>query len=178
MVADHAPLHYAAYLNDMDTASYLLKNGADINAVDVQGHTPLYYAIENNATKTVKLLLDKGADVKKVRFLSDSDRRIDVFVPKERPKGEPALFYAACNELYEITELLLESGRLDLDEKYSGWNAYRYYDGCVIQRYKEYSKLNKNGYYDVENPNAKRMFSLLERYGFRVKIENSQLQSN
>ena len=68
MVADHTPLHYAAYLNDMDTASYLLKNGADINAVDVQGHTPLYYAIENNATKTVKLLLDKGADVKKVRF--------------------------------------------------------------------------------------------------------------
>ena len=113
----------------------------------------------------------KGADVKKVRFLSDSDRRIDVFVPKERPKG---LFYAACNELYEITELLLESGKLDLDEKYSGWNAYRYYDGCVIQRYKEYSKLNKNGYYDVKNPNAKRMFSLLERYGFKVKIENSK----
>jgi hypothetical protein len=177
MVADHTPLHYAAYLNDTQTARYLIDHGANIDAMDIQGHTPLYYAIEHNATKTVKLLLDKGADPRKVRFLSPSDMSVNIFDPKPRPQGDPALFYAACNEYYEITELLLQADKVDKHEMYVGHGVYSYYDMHILRKYKEETHLDENGHFeDVKHPNAKKMFHLLEKYGLKYELAHSKVQ--
>jgi len=179
MVANRTPLHYAAYLNDTHTARYLIDHGADIDATDIQGHTPLYYAIDHNATKTVKFLLDKGADPRKVRFLSPSDMSINIFDPKPRPKGDPSLFYTACNEYYEITELLLQSDKVDKHEMYFGTNAYRHLDRCMRDKYHitEMPLLDDHNRYNyIKNKNIKTMYTLLEKYGLQFEVENSKVQ--
>ncbi|MDD2800343.1 MAG: ankyrin repeat domain-containing protein [Methylococcales bacterium] len=152
MVANRTPLHYAAYLNDIQTARYLSDHGADIDATDIQGHTPLYYAIDHNATKTVKLLLDKGADPRKVRFLSDSERN----VPHLRSNGYPALLHTAYTMNFELTELLLKSKKIDINEKYEGWNTYDYLDHGY-QLFYDVKSLDKN--------KLKKMLKVLEKYG-------------
>ena len=40
---------------------YLLKNGADVNAQDIQMKTALHYAIQEHRFETTKLLLEFGA---------------------------------------------------------------------------------------------------------------------
>lgn len=155
MVADHTPLHYAVYLNDTQTARYLIDHGANIDALDIQGHTPLYYAIEHNATKTVKLLLDQGADPRKVRFLSDSERN----VPHLRSNGYPALLHTAYTMNFELTELLLKSKKIDINEKYEGWNTYDYLDHGY-QLFYDIKSLDKN--------KLKKMLKILEKYGLET----------
>lgn len=42
--------------------SFLLKNGADVNAKDIQNKTALHYAIQEHRLETTKLLVEFGAD--------------------------------------------------------------------------------------------------------------------
>lgn len=59
-------LHYAAREDDScKFLNLLLENGADIEALDLDGRTPLHYAIEANAT----ILIGKGANLE----VMDSD---------------------------------------------------------------------------------------------------------
>lgn len=56
-------LMYAASLGDVNIITYLLKNGADINAHDKQGNTVLSAAKEGNHQEVVKLIesiINKG----------------------------------------------------------------------------------------------------------------------
>ena len=55
-------LHFAALMNDSNSARWLIANGAEVNAKN-NGPTPLHYAAYNNATETAALLLKNGADV-------------------------------------------------------------------------------------------------------------------
>jgi ankyrin repeat protein len=125
IIAGRAPLHYAAYLDDLKTAKYLLSLGADIDKRDFKeafddehwsrrlskpyyalgfhpgngdGRTPIFYATDNNATNVVKLLMESDANVS----LSDYDKG-----------GVGLLFLSGCKEHYEIFEYLLESPKID-----------------------------------------------------------------
>ena len=48
----------------MDSISYLLQQGEDVDARDHYRWTPLHYAAGYNNLQTVKLLVDSGANIK------------------------------------------------------------------------------------------------------------------
>ena len=49
--------------NDINVATYLLSNGANVNFVDTKQWTPIFHAIQSNQVDMVKLLLRSGANV-------------------------------------------------------------------------------------------------------------------
>src|SRR5205807_7870302 len=55
-------LHWAAYLDDLETAKLLTKADADLKATNAYGVTPLSLACINGNGPLVELLLDAGAD--------------------------------------------------------------------------------------------------------------------
>ncbi len=54
------PLHYVMTRN---TIKCLLENGADINAVDIEGHTSLFGAIHNETDEILQCLMEYGPDI-------------------------------------------------------------------------------------------------------------------
>ena len=58
-----APIHSACAISNYDIANLLIKNGADVNAKQMQGVTPLHSAAHNGQNELAKLLIDSGADI-------------------------------------------------------------------------------------------------------------------
>lgn len=54
-------LHVAAMYGNLDVTQYLVKNYAEVNAVDYLGLTPLDYAVKVNAKAVIDFLLEKDA---------------------------------------------------------------------------------------------------------------------
>ena len=57
-----APLHSACAISNHEIAEMLLRNGAKVNAKQMQGVTPLHSAAHNGQTQLTALLLAYGAD--------------------------------------------------------------------------------------------------------------------
>ena len=57
------PLAWAALLDDMEIAKFLIEKGADINMKNRDGSTPLHSAAFLGRTEIAELLIQKGADV-------------------------------------------------------------------------------------------------------------------
>ena len=49
-------------VQSLELCKFLLQNGANVNAADIQNKTPLHYAIQEHRFETTKLLLDYNAD--------------------------------------------------------------------------------------------------------------------
>src|SRR5688572_20622266 len=60
--AGSTPLHHAAGFGALDSITFLLDNGADVNAKNRRGSTPLFWALHDEAK--VRLLVAHGAAVK------------------------------------------------------------------------------------------------------------------
>lgn len=61
------PLHCATWKGHVEAVEFLIKAGADVNAVNQNEHygtTPLHAAAHANQPKIAKLLLDNGANTK------------------------------------------------------------------------------------------------------------------
>ena len=56
-------LSCAAFVNNINTARYLISRGADINSQDRLGINTLNESIENNSHECISLMLDSGADL-------------------------------------------------------------------------------------------------------------------
>ena len=87
------PLHYAARTGRTDIASFLIAEGANVNAIDILRKTPLHTAASYGHEEVAKLFIAKGTNV--------NSRDVS---------GQTALHYAARNGDKEIVELLLENG--------------------------------------------------------------------
>ena len=56
-----SPLHYAATLGADSIVDFLIKNGVNVNSVDLLGKTPLHYAAAQNNSTVVLELINFGA---------------------------------------------------------------------------------------------------------------------
>jgi ankyrin repeat protein len=119
-------LHWAAHLDDLETARLLVKAGADVKATNRYGVTPLSLACENGNTEFVDLLLAGGADanttlrggetvlmtaartgkIGPVKALLARGAKVDA---KEK-RGQTALMWAAAEGHAAVVKLLLEAG--------------------------------------------------------------------
>jgi hypothetical protein len=88
----YTPLMLAAYHGNLETATYLVKNGANIDGESKYG-TPIMAAAIKGNYEIVSLLLSEGADLDKV----DAN-------------GTSALLYTSIFSLNEIASLLLKGG--------------------------------------------------------------------
>jgi ankyrin repeat protein len=101
-----SPLHQAAGSNDINTATKLLDQGADVNEKNkLNGSTALKVASSQGNIDMVKLLLDRGADVN----LASGNM------------GWTALSNAAWTGQTEVAILLVERGA-DINKAIAGLN--------------------------------------------------------
>jgi len=133
-------LHWAAQLNDMDTAVLLIGAGAKANVANDFGVTPLSLACTNASAPMVDLLLRSGADPSAalptgetplmtaarsgnagvVKSLIERGAEVNA---KENSRGQTPLMWAAAEEHAEIVKLLLEHGADVHAKSKSGYTA-------------------------------------------------------
>jgi uncharacterized protein len=119
-------LHWAAYLDDFETAKLLVKAQADAKATNRYGVTPLSLACQNGNSAIVELLLEAGADPNtalrggetvlmtaartgkpgSVKALLARGANVNA---KER-RGQTPLMWAAAEGNTEVVELLIKAG--------------------------------------------------------------------
>jgi ankyrin repeat protein len=94
-------LHWATYVGDKGAIKFLVKEGANINAVMPTNfnQTALHLAIINSNTEIVELLLESGADVNTTDWM-----------------GRSVLSYAFQTKSREMVKLLLNKGAV-FDER-------------------------------------------------------------
>lgn len=88
-----APIHSACAISNYEIASLLIKNGANVNAKQMQGVTPLHTAAHNGQNELAKLLIESGADI---------NAKMD--------NGHTPLFMADEKGFKETAELIKQSG--------------------------------------------------------------------
>lgn len=88
-----SPLEEASVLNDSNNIKILIKNGADVNAVNKSGQTALHKAVEKGNKEAVQELLKNGANI------NARDK-----------KGQTALHNAVKNGNKDIVKLLVDKG--------------------------------------------------------------------
>jgi hypothetical protein len=128
MIGDGTPLHFSSYVNDALTSKYLIKQGADIEALDIHQRTPMYYALENNATDAVRLLMEHNATLPELVGFTGKNVRLN-------NNGAPPFFYAVCSEMFEMADLLSTHKDVDIHQMYNrnSDNVYAYLPLCVNQ---------------------------------------------
>ncbi|KAI3323769.1 ankyrin [Xylariaceae sp. AK1471] len=84
---DKLALHWAAYLDSVDTAILPVNDGACLDVLDLDGQTPLHYAAESGLINVLKLLIQQGACT----------------TPRNSHSGMTPLLYTYWNGHVEVT---------------------------------------------------------------------------
>jgi ankyrin repeat protein len=119
-------LHWAAHLDDLETAKLLISAKADVNATNRYGVTPLSLACVNGNTELVESLLAAGADANSTlrggeTVLMTAARTGKVgpvkallahgaIVNAKERRGQTAMMWAAADGHADVVELLLKAG--------------------------------------------------------------------
>jgi len=132
-------LHWACHKNNhLLTVVYLLKKGAPVNKVDRYGQSALYLACHFGHLDLVKTLIEHGADVNQCDnkgytpliaacdakryevvkfFLTETDVDVNMVT---KLNSTTALLVSAQKGFLEAVKLLVECGRVDIDQTTSG----------------------------------------------------------
>lgn len=70
----------------------LIKNGANVNALNKYGKTPLHLAIENNAPEICALLVENGAAINNENIRLAEEKGIELVVRKEDKRSDAFIF--------------------------------------------------------------------------------------
>lgn len=119
-------LHWAAYLDDLETAKLLVSAKANVKATNRYGVTPLSLACQNGNASIVELLLDRGADVNTTQRGGETALMTAARTGKVGPvkallkhgadvnakerRGQTALMWAAADGHTEVVDLLIKAG--------------------------------------------------------------------
>ena len=124
---DWTPLHFAAQAGQTDIVEYLITNGADVNAENIEGEAPIQFAVDNGHKEIVELLIANGAEVPTIHTavrMGDLTK-VKAFLEKgtdvnsKDRSGQTALHIAAREGHKEIVELLLANGAdVNIGERY------------------------------------------------------------
>lgn len=133
------PLMIAAENNHAGAVACLLRNGANVGAVDEDGGTPLNFAASSENAEIVRLLLEAGADASNpnsagftpLHQAADIGRTRSVALLLEAgadphalsQNGWSALQLAASKGYLDIVRLLLDRGSNPLACNSDGWSA-------------------------------------------------------
>lgn len=134
-------LHWAAYVDDLESARLLVEAKADVNATNRYGVSPLSLACQNGNAAIVELLLEHDADANTA--LRGGETALMTAARTGRPsavkallkrganpnakerRGQTALMWAAAEGHTDVVELLIQAGanaRETLPD--SGFNAF------------------------------------------------------
>ena len=130
------PLHWAAYHDDVNEASRLVKAGAAVNAANDLGVTPLWLASENGSSQMVRLLLKAGANPNAALLAGETPLMVaarsgypdvveqllakDANINAHGTRGQTALMWAAAQKHPEVVKVLL-AHHADLKLKSDTW---------------------------------------------------------
>jgi len=121
---DWTPLHFAAQAGQTDVVEYLITNGDDVNAENIQGEAPLQFAADK---EIMELLIANGAEVSTIHtaVMIGDLTKVKAFLEKGTDvnskgwSGRTALHIAAREGHKEIVELLLANGAdVNIGERY------------------------------------------------------------
>ena len=118
LTESHSVLHFAVFRGYLDVVKMLIKNDADVNAVQKENEdTALHIVCRHGHVDVLKFLIQNGADVNAVN------------------KSENApLFYAALGNYAEAAKVLLQNGADVNAGGLNGWTALHVaakFDGCA-----------------------------------------------
>jgi ankyrin repeat protein len=142
----HTLLQCAGAHGSAESAAYLLKNGAKVNAKNFAGYTALHWAARSGRTETLALLLENGADIEA--------RTEDGITP----------LHLASHRGHLNFVLALVDAHADLEAVASnGWNAL--YFTVVSNQKKVAEKLVELGLTaDIPDSQGKTILDLVEKY--------------
>lgn len=136
-------LHWAAELDDVETASLLIRSGANVKAVNRYGVTPLSLACTNGSAPMIELLLKAGADsnttlaegetalmtaarsgkLDAVNVLLANGATVN---QKESWRGQTALMWAAAEGHLPVVDRLIEAGADIKIRSSAGYSAFMF----------------------------------------------------
>ena len=130
-------LHWAAHLDNLETADALIRAGATVNSANDAGATPLWLATENGSAAMVARLLQAGADpntglpsgetplmaasragsIQAVQLLLRRGANPNA---KENWREQTALMWAVAHQHTDVVSALIE-GHADIHAKSKAW---------------------------------------------------------
>ncbi|WP_341816351.1 ankyrin repeat domain-containing protein [Wolbachia endosymbiont (group A) of Nomada goodeniana] len=133
---NRTPLHVAAARNDRGIVEHLVKNGADVDAIDNSGWTPIQMPAASNQLEIVECLVKNNANVnipdsygitplyravekssfKVVKYLAENGANINI---PDKDKRTP-LYRAVEKSSLEIVEYLAKRRDINIDAPHKG----------------------------------------------------------
>jgi ankyrin repeat protein len=130
-------LHWAAHLDNLDTADALIRAGAAVNAVNDAGATPLWLATDNGSAAMVARLLQAGANPNTglpsgetplmAAARAGSTQSVQVLLrrgadpnAREHWREQTALMWAVAHDSTDVVRALIE-GHADIHAKSKAW---------------------------------------------------------